>query len=359
MQEKGTEVYFDAEEIIELLEHFEQMNDFKEFRQLLTLGLKLHPENSDIRIKECKCHIYDEEYEKALQLMAHIGDNDNPDLLPLKLECLYATARYDEANAFIEKHPVDTELEELYEYLAPVLSEIGKDEIACQLVKRGIVLFPENVILKEELCYHMEMEGNLHEALHLCKELIDINPYSTDYWYMQGRLLSNLGDYENAIESFDFALTCDETDIEIKLLRAYCLFMNKNYEMAIEAYMDLLSDKKDIAEHIEPILTECYMKADDFKHACALFSKLLDKSGTLPEMNAYETFTHDFFETAYNKDVTTEYLSKMFLAAKEIQDNKWSSDMPFLHTEEIHLQGDQPLLSRLSMEFIKNKYHRN
>ena len=50
--------------------------------------------------------------------------------------------------------------------------------------------------------------------------------------------------------------------------------MNENYEKAIEAYLDLLSDKKDITDHIEPILAECYLKADDFKRAYTYFAWL-------------------------------------------------------------------------------------
>lgn len=42
MHEKGTEVYFDADEIIRLLEYFEDENDFEGFTQVLELGLKLH-----------------------------------------------------------------------------------------------------------------------------------------------------------------------------------------------------------------------------------------------------------------------------------------------------------------------------
>lgn len=360
MKEQGAEIYFDADDILELLEHFENTNEFNEFQYTLKLGLKLHPHNSDIRVKECKFHVYHEEYEKALQLISQIGDEDNPELLIIKLECLYATAHYNEANTYIENHPVDEELEEIYEYLVPVLSEMGKDEIACQLVKRGIKIFPDNTVLKEELCYHAEMTGNLHQAVQLCNELIDANPYSVDYWYILGRLLSNLHDYENAIEAFDFALTCDDTDIEVKLLRAYCLFMNENYEKAMEAYLDLLSNTKDMTEHIEPILAEYYMKADDFERVYTLFSRLLGKPAISRQITGYETRIRHLSETTQSEDATTQYLIKMFLAAKEIQEGERFSDIHFLHAEEIHPQNNHNLsLNGLLTDFIGNKYYLN
>ena len=60
--------------------------------------------------------------------------------------------------------------------------------------------------------------------------MIDKNPYSNDYWFTLGRLYSISGDYEKAIEAFDFALTCDDSNEELKILKAYCLYMNENYE---------------------------------------------------------------------------------------------------------------------------------
>ena len=35
-----------------------------------------------------------------------------------------------------------------------------------------------------------------------------------------------VGDYEKAIEAFDFALTCDDSDTELKILKAYCLYID-------------------------------------------------------------------------------------------------------------------------------------
>lgn len=360
MHEKGVEVYFDADEIIRLLEYFEDENDFEGFTQVLELGLKLHPENTGIKIKECKVYIYREKYAEALERIKSIGDDDDPELLLLKVQCLYVMDLHHEADALLEQHPVDEELRMIYEDLTPLLSEVGKNEEASRLVKHAIQLFPDSIVLKEELCYHEEMTGNLQQALQICRELIDINPYSTDYWYIQGRLLSNLEQYEEAIHSFDFALTCDEDDIEVRLLRAYCLFMNENYEKAIEAYLDLLSDQKDITDHIEPILAECYLKADDFERAYTLFNKLLGKPEVLSQVARYNIHHRIFSQTDEHNNKVAEYLNKMFFAAGKMQENEQPSDNHFLHAQDIRSQ--KPFLlppDGLSEEFIKNRHHLN
>ena len=109
---------------------------------------------------------------------------------------------------------------------------------ARDFINRGIDLFPQNLVLKDELCYNREIEGDIDGAISICNELIDKNPYSHEYWFTLGRLYSIKLEFEKAIEAFDFALTCDDSDPELKILKAYCLYMNENYEKALEVYQD-------------------------------------------------------------------------------------------------------------------------
>ena len=119
-------------------------------------------------------------------------------------------------------------LETLFEYIAPILGDVEMTKEAHDFINRGLMLFPDNLILKDELCYNLEIEGDIKRAIEVCNELIDKNPYSNDYWFTLGRLYSISGDYEKAIEAFDFALTCDDSNEELKILKAYCLYMNEN-----------------------------------------------------------------------------------------------------------------------------------
>ena len=50
-KEEGKEPYFDADQIDEMLDSFEDSNDYTYFDEVLALGLKLHPGNSALQIK--------------------------------------------------------------------------------------------------------------------------------------------------------------------------------------------------------------------------------------------------------------------------------------------------------------------
>jgi len=222
------------------------------------------------------------------------------------MECLCYLDRYAEVTTFIEAQHAqqDETLEEIFEYLAPILNEPEKQKEARDFIQRGLTLFPENLILKEEYCYYFEMQGRPQQALSICNELIDINPYAIDYWYMQGRLYLLLNDYDKAIDSFDFALACDDSDMEIKILKAYCLFMNEHYEKAIEVYLDLLSDEDEVDEHIQPFLAECYMKSDHYEQAYSIFKNLLEKTDIAKGLALYKNYIHCCLETEREKEAT-------------------------------------------------------
>lgn len=288
MQEEGKEAYFDADEIEDLLDSFEESEDYSLYDEVLSLGMRLHPNHPALKIKQCKLFVYNEQYKKALKLIDCINLDDEPEIVLLRLECLCALDRYPEARAYTERLiSSDCDyLEDVFEYIAPVLGELGKFEDALDFIQLGQKYYPDNIVLKEELCFNYESSGQIKEAIQLCNELIDYNPYSFDDWAALGRLYSMQGDYEKAIESFDFALTCDDTDYEVKLLKAFCLFMNENYHKSIEVYNELVSIP-DYTYRVKPLMAECYLRLEDYETAYDLLHDSLEHKKQYDEPATY------------------------------------------------------------------------
>lgn len=296
--EGGHDAYFDADEIDDLLDSFEESDDYTYYDEVLALGLRLHPGNSDLQIRRCKLYTFHEEYDSALTLIDTIADTDNQDLDMLRLECYCMLDQYDQAVRYTEKLiAADCEyLEDLFEYIAPILSDADMAEEAYDYIKRGLALFPQNLILKDELCYYLETEGEIEKAIEVCNELIDENPYSYDYWFTLGRLHSVNADYEKAIEAFDFALACDDSDEELKILKAYCFYMNENYLKAIEQYNELAVDEESRLR-VTPLLAECYIKLDDYEQAYTLLKELVESKDPTEDATIYLNYIRCCAET--------------------------------------------------------------
>jgi len=317
-QIEGREVYFDADEIDRMLDSFEETEDFTYYKEILSLGLKLHPDSGELKLRECKFHIYNEEYKIALDLLDKIAEANNQDIDIARLECYCALNQYKKVVSYIEdlmRSECDY-IESIFEYIAPVLSDLDKNTEARDLVDRGLLLFPDNAILKDELCYLLELDGDFEGAIRICNELIDREPYSYENWFTLGRLYSMIGDFTKAIEAFDFALTCDESDVELKILKAYCLFMNESYEKAIEAYKDVAIDV-DAKERIKPLMAECYIKMEDYEEAYHILKELLDKGIQTDDPTWMLNFIHCCVETEREKEASDFLL----IAAEKFPEN--------------------------------------
>jgi len=257
MENSGTKTYFDTDEICELLEYFEFMDDYDHYKKVVKLGQKLHPHSIDIKIKLCRFHLFNDEYEKALALIDKIGDADDMDLIFIKWECLIALDRYDEVIAHINTLKInpDEELQEMFEFFAPILNENYSHTYALDFIKRGLALFPDSMLLKEELCLLLESEGMIEEALEVCTELIENQPFSIDHLYIQGRLYAVMKAYDKAIESFDQILIFDEEDLEIQIMKAYCFIMSEQYSDMVDLYFSEFGEEiehlKETVDHIE------------------------------------------------------------------------------------------------------------
>jgi len=339
MENRGAGIYFDADEIVELLDHFEEMDDIEHYKKVVKLGQKIHPHSIDIKIRTCKVHIFNEEYEKALTLIEHIGEPDNQELNLLRYECLCALDRYDEVIAHLEtqqNHP-DEELQDTYEFLATLLNEKFDSEHVYDLICRGLVLFPDSYILKEELCFYYEMQSDLQRALEVSKDLVSLNPYEPEYWYLQGRLCTLMEAYDKAIESFDFALICDDSDLEIKIMKAYCHYMNENYEKVIEVYIDVFAEETDhIIEYIQP-----FRETFDYAECAYILLKKM-----LEEFDDCEIFPK----------AISESIEKIFFSDEKSQ----KRETTYLRSSEINRNDlDEISSNELSAIYLNNKNHYN
>lgn len=337
--DSGKEPYFDADELIELLDSFVDSVENEHFEDILALGLKLHPGNIDLQVRQCRFYIFNEEYDSALALVETIGETENQDLDLVRLECYCMLERYDTikeyTNKLIEKKC--DYLESIFEYIVPLLNDMDMDKEARDYNKIGLELFPKNPTLREELGYSLEIKGDIAGSIKIYNELIDENPYSFDYWFTLGRLYSFNKEFDKAIEAFDFALTCNDSSPDLKILKAYCYYMNENYEKALELYAEIVNapqsspqQKMILNLRVSSLMAECYMKLEDYEGAYGLLKHLVDNN------MVFETMTYiDFIRCCSETDRGKEASDTLLNAVKRYPD-------------------DIRLLSLLAMTYVEN-----
>jgi tetratricopeptide (TPR) repeat protein len=199
-------------------------------------------------------------------------------------------------------------LEESIVHTACVLNDIEEKRIfAYHFISNALISYPDNLLLKSELCFNLEQQGKVKEALSICNDLINEDPYSAETWYMLGRLCSLNEDYEKAIDSFDFALTCIDNDeqleFEISVMKGYCLFKNENFESAVNVYLELLkTDDNSIRLQIEPFLAECYINMYEYEKAYIILKSLIREDDVDDQVSIFGNFIFCCIETERNKE---------------------------------------------------------
>ena len=296
--------FFDVDEIISLINYFLEKDDVTNLKDVIELGRELHPDDINIMTALCQAFASVDDFESAIKI---IEDNDikgNKDIDLLRLECYCELNRYDEAILFIDylTEKNSTYLEDAIIHTASILNDLEAfQEKAYDFIKDALTMYPDNFLLRSELCFNLEIRGYTKEAIELCRELIDEDPYSAEIWYMQGRLYSLCANFEKAIESFDFAITCiennNEMEYEIKVIKAFCLQKNGSYDKAIECYKELSSYVDFDNSHVDPYLAECYMDIKEYGKAYDLLVNAIKDDNIDDKVSAYGNFIYCCIET--------------------------------------------------------------
>jgi tetratricopeptide (TPR) repeat protein len=386
------EPYFDADEIDDLLDSLEELSDYSLYDEVLVLGLRLHPGDTALQIRKCRQLLLNDDVDEALALIRQIGENGNPDLDALELECyIYLSdyAKVIELTEILIARNVDY-LDFIFEYITPALNDMEMFEEAVAYAEKGLRLFPDSIILKEELCFSLENTEDFDRAIAICNELIDLKPYSFEEWFSLGRLYSYKGNFESAIEAFDFAIACDDSVLDLNLLLAYCLCKNGNYTRSLDICKEALSDEA-YRERAIMLMTECLIKMNDHETAYKLLKDLINESrdtsvyvyiqlvGCCIEMERLEEAfdalrkAHSldpdnpeilFMLSFWSKDENRkkEFLTELFATMEKIIDSEDLFDMEDdeRFTSKRTGQKDPLILAKsLAKEYIRNKENSN
>jgi tetratricopeptide (TPR) repeat protein len=271
----GQSKYFDADDIISLIDYFTETDDLENLQIAIDLGYELHPDNMEFKFQICKTLASLGDYETAIKMLEENEVEGDRETDLLYIECLCELDLKDDAINFIaglaeEESPY---LEEAIEHMACVLNDIDESILfAYRFILDYMQVYPDNKILKTELCFNLELQGRIKEAMTKCNELLQSNLYSVELWFMKGRLYATCCDYGNAVEAFDYALSCIETGneemkYEILMLKANCFQKNENYYSAVSVYEEMMAmEDVDIPEIVSH-LSECLIKVDDYEEA--------------------------------------------------------------------------------------------
>jgi tetratricopeptide (TPR) repeat protein len=288
-------VYFDVDEIIELIYYFIEQNDTDNANNLIEMGYQLHPDDVDFKISMCFIMAESGDFQSSLKACEELGIGDDLDLDLLRSECYAALDRYDDISKLTNQLRAEdvSYFEDFVVNTAGILNDYSKyQNAASAYILKGLQLYPDNFLLRIEMCISYELRGDTKNAINLCNELLKENVFSPDIWLILGRLHASCLNLHKAIDSLDYGRAClpaGETgmEYELKRLKAYCLMEGGNYEAALEYYDELVGFKEFNKVEIFPNAANCYLNTRMYEAAYALYSDLRGLEAQIDDLPVY------------------------------------------------------------------------
>lgn len=247
----GKSIYFDPDEFAILADYYNDFGDISEAEHIVKSGLEIHPMSSQLMIVNAKLLAGNMQYQEAYDYLLGIAeDENNIDYLLVKIECLLNLDQLEQANEVLDSVLQGTEVtdEDLYTFLTEVgylYNDVELYDVAILLLEKACEVDNEDLDVLIDLSFAYEMLDNFEKAIGINNSILDINPYSFDGWVNLGKLHSMTQDYEKSLEAFDFALTIDDSDVNVLKMKALTLYLNDNVEEAVRIFRECLDNSPD------------------------------------------------------------------------------------------------------------------
>ncbi len=264
MLSKNETWYYDAEEIVDIITFYIDINDVVNAQKALDYALSIHPDNLDIQVKKVEVLIAKRKFTQAQDLIMKLNSMipSNTDLLIAQAKVFSIKKNYTKAIEFYEKALENSDETEF------LLSSIGNEFLNLDAPEKALVYF------KKALELNLDDEYAFYSIIHCfnqtkdptnCIEFllryIDQRPYADFAWYNLGLEYKKQPDFSEAIRAFDFAILINEKFLSAYWKKARVLEKVGRFEEAIKVYEESLQyDDTPSYTHLK--IGKCYKKLD-------------------------------------------------------------------------------------------------
>lgn len=243
MIENNENLYFDSEEIENLVIFYLEMGDTHFAETAVNYGLKLHPNSIELKVKQLEVLLDLNRNVQARQLIEELESSCSE-----TTDYLVCCAKYFSNNGNPRKaidyclRALELEEEEnfLHNFIADEFHNLDDPFNALKHYKLALKHDPVDDYSVESamVCYQ---QLNKHdEAEEFLQDYLDQFPYSEVAWFEMGQFYFNRKNYEKAIQSFDYLIAINSESAGVFANKAACYEALEQWEKAIEVYEEQL-----------------------------------------------------------------------------------------------------------------------
>ncbi|HQW13095.1 MAG TPA: tetratricopeptide repeat protein [Saprospiraceae bacterium] len=260
-----------AKDFDDLILYYELEFIFDKALEVVEVALEHLGHQNDLLLKKARILVLLKDHTAAYETLEYLNAesaNDN-DVLLLKAQCMVAENNYDQAFALLkmpfrngssaEKITASMLKANIYEAQKDFNSMFGT-------IKYVLDKDPSNEAAMDKLWAYMESQRSYQQGIHFLNQLLDKDPYNYLAWFNLGQAYSCLGEYDNALSSYEYSYVINP-DFEAGFREcAELAFELGKYKMALKVYLEILEIFGPDCDLFANIGI-CYLKLKQFKQA--------------------------------------------------------------------------------------------
>ncbi len=314
MRKIGTTTYFDVDELVDIVGHYIDRLMIPEAYEACQLGLKIHPNDLELRLKSAQLNISMGNITEGQYWLKSVKGvsthNHEYHLTRGMLELL--KNHLQKANGYFNKALELVSAEE-YEHLIFTIGEALENSdnftLAIKFYRRALrqANFNPELLFKLGLCF--DKAHHTEQSIDFYQQYLDLNPFSESGWYNLGIGYNKAGQYKKAIEAYEYAYALDNDMYDALFNLGNALANNEQYAEAIEAYTRF-NDEFGPSEGALFCIGECLIQLDRPLESFPYFEKIMELNPAFADgwygngLALYELDRHD--EALYYLDKAIE-----------------------------------------------------
>ncbi len=243
MVENKNEIYFDSEELEDIVVYYLELGDITFAEMAVKYGLKIHPNSIEIKTKYLEVLLELEQYVLARPIIEELKATsmDNTDYLVC---CAKYYSNLGNPRKSIEYCLIALELGEeenfLNNFIADEFVNLGDPAKALKHYHKALKADPTDDYSLENImqCYN-ELK-KYDEATQFINEYLDEFAFSETAWFEYGQFYFNRKNYHEAIKGFDYLLAINSSSVGVYANKAACYEALGEYLKAVDVYQEML-----------------------------------------------------------------------------------------------------------------------
>ena len=306
--ESGMTMFFDADELNIIMEHYVQQNDIEKINIIADLASTYHNTNPLTNLIMAKKYLSVQDTSNAMTYLNEEDNNTEDPDYQLSLAYCYSLMEEHKKSLSAYKRAIklleNDNCDDIYNSMAVEYMLLHDYEHALYYFKKGIKACPDisEQYIEITNCYFFLERSD--EAIEFFKGEVDKNPYSIAAWMSLGNCYLRLHLLEKAVEQYEYALA-----------------INQHYEIAYVNIATIYNELDKYKDSIE-IIEEAFRNKVEKPILYCLYGEALAKTG-----NKLDAITNFKKAIELDENIAEAYAGLGFIFCEE---NNHKSAIKFL-----------------------------